>query len=101
MHRCSTHVLRFRKNLQVKAWRSAVSLHSHTMHSREYLGRLPEYISRVPIASHLIEREVGRIHLYRHCVVDFRRVYWTPPLSAREAYRLEASQIEEKLSLAP
>src|SRR5215470_17805014 len=101
MEHCSTHVLRFRHDVELDRWRSAVSLHSHTMHSREYLGRLPEYISRIPIASHVIEREVGRIHLYRHAIVDFRRVYWTPPLSAREAYRLEAGQIEQKLSLAP
>src|SRR5215475_14540618 len=101
MEHCATHVLRLRNNVELDRWRSAVSLHSHTMHSREYLGRLPEYISRIPIASHLIEREVGRFHLYRHAIVDFRRVYWTPPLSAREAYRLEAGQIEEKLGLAP
>jgi hypothetical protein len=100
MHDCSTHVFKFRKSLEFSPWRSAVSLHSHTMHSREYLGRLPECISRIPIASYLIEREVGRAHLYRHCVVDFRRIYWTPPLSAREAYRLEAGQIEQ-LGLAP
>jgi hypothetical protein len=101
MHDCSTHVLKFRRGLELHTWRSAVSLHSHTMHSREYLGRLPEYISRIPVASYLIEREVGRVHLYRHCVVDFRRIYWTPPLSAREAYRLEAGQIEQQLGLAP
>jgi len=100
MEHCSTHVLRFRHNVELDRWRSAVSLHSDTMHSREYLGRLPEYISRIPIASHLIEHEVGRIHLYRHAIVDFRRVYWTPPLSAREAYRLEAGQIEQELGLA-
>src|SRR5215471_1948235 len=101
MEHRATHVLRFGNDVELDRWRSAVSLHSHTMHSREYLGRLPEYIAKIPIASHLIEREVGRIHLYRHCVVDFRRVYWTPPLSAREAYRLEAGQIEQKLGLAP
>jgi len=101
MHHCSTHVLRFRKNLDRSPWRSAVSLHSHTMHSREYLGRLPEYISRIPVASYFIEREVGKAHLYRHTIIDLRRVYWTPPLSAREAYGLEAGQIEEKLGLAP
>lgn len=101
MKNCPTLVHKFHSAMPFSPWRSAVSLHSHTMHSREYLGRLPEYISRIPIASLLIEREVGRIHLYRHCSVDFRRIYWTPPLSAREAFRLEAGQIEQKLHLAP
>jgi hypothetical protein len=100
MNRWPTVVHRYRQKLPRDSWRSAVSLHGHTMHSREYLGRLPEYISRIPVVSSLIEREVGRIHLYRHLTVDFRRVYWTPPLSAREAYRLEAGQIE-RLGLAP
>jgi hypothetical protein len=53
------------------------------------------------VASSLIEREVGRVHLYRHLIVDFRRVYWTPPLSAREVYRLETAQIEQQLHMAP
>jgi len=101
MHHCSTHVLRFRKDLDSTSWRSAVSLHSHTMHSREYLGRLPDYISRIPVVSYVIEREVGKAHLYDHSTIDLRRVYWTPPLSAREAYHLEAGQIEQQLRLAP
>jgi hypothetical protein len=101
MNTCSTYVSRFPKELDLRSHRRGISLHSHTMHSREYLGRFPEYISHIPIASFIIEREVGRAHLYKRCVVDFRRIYWTPPLSAREAFRLEARQIEEKLGLAP
>jgi hypothetical protein len=101
MTRCPTLVHKFHKALPLKSWRTAVSLHSHTMHSREYLTRFPEYFSKIPIASTIIEREVGRLHLYKHKNVDFRRVYWTPPLSAREAYHLEADQIEKKLGLAP
>jgi hypothetical protein len=80
-------------------FRTGVSLHSHTMHSREYLHRLPQYISRVPIASYMIEREVGRVHLYTGKIVNFRKVFWTPPLSAREALDLERGQIEKKLGL--
>jgi hypothetical protein len=76
-----------------------VSLHSHTMHSREYLGRLPGYISKIPIASYIIEREVGRLHMYGGRIVDFRKMYWTPPLSPHEAFELEQKQVEEKLGL--
>jgi len=102
MNYCPTLVHKFHKTQPLKEqWRTAVSLHSHTMHSREYLTRFPEYFSKIPIASTLIEREVGRIHLYKHQNVDFRRVYWTPPLSAREAYNLEADQIRQELGLAP
>ena len=77
--------------------RSGVSLHSHTMHSKEYLGRLPSYIAKFPIGSYILEREIGRLHLYEGRIFDFNKVYWAPPLSPREAYELEAKQIEERL----
>lgn len=95
-----TNVMKFSRAARyVQKFRSGVSLHSHTMYSKEYLGRLPGYIKRVPIVSYLIEREVGRVHLYTGRVFDFRRMYWTPPLSAREAYALEQQQIEKQLGL--
>jgi hypothetical protein len=80
-------------------YRSGVSLHSHTMHSHEFLGRLPGYISKIPIASYIIEREVGHLHLYGGRNFDFRKFYWTPPLSPREAFDLEQHQVEEHLGL--
>ena len=104
MERGNTQVLRFRKPSDpsfAAAFRSAVSLHSHTMHSREYLGRLPGYIAKVPIASLVIEREIGRLHLYTGRVFDFRRIFWTPPLSPREALQLEQRQIQTQTSLRP
>src|SRR5215470_19310293 len=94
----NTQVLKFRKAYDfAKQFRSAVSLHSHTMHSREYLGRLPGYIKKVPIASWLIEREIGRLHLYMGRSVNFRRIFWSPPLSPREAVQLESGQIENEV----
>jgi hypothetical protein len=96
----STHVLKFDRSQRfAESFRSGVSLHSHTMHSREYLGRLPGYISKIPVASYIIEREVGRLHLYGGRVIDFRRMYWTPPLSPREALDLEQQQVEQLLGL--
>jgi hypothetical protein len=71
------------------------------MHSREYLGRLPSYIAKVPIGRFFIEREIGRMHLYTGRVLDFRRIFWTPPLSPREAMDLEQSQIESQVRLRP
>lgn len=95
-----TQVFKFeRSRPDLEKFRTGVSLHSHTMHSREYLHRLPQYISRVPIASYMIEREVGRVHLYAGTVVNFRKVFWTPPLSAREALELERGQIERQLGM--
>jgi hypothetical protein len=100
MQSCPTLVLKHDQALLGSGtYRTGVSLHSHTMYSREYLGRLPEYISKIPIASYIIEREVGRLHLYTGRIVDFRAIYWTPPLSPREAFELERRQVDEKLGL--
>jgi hypothetical protein len=76
---------------------TGVSLHSHTMHSKEYLGRLPSYIAKFPIGGYILEREIGRLHLYERRIFNFNKVYWTPPLSPREAHELEFKQIEEQL----
>lgn len=81
------------------AFRAGVSLHSHTMHSQENLRHLPAYIAKVPLAHFIIEREVGRLHMYEGRQFDFKKFYWSPPLSPREAYELESKQIADKLNL--
>lgn len=96
----SQEVVKYDPNLELdRYFRSGVSLHSHTMHSREWLGRLPSYIRRLPVISSIVEREVGRFHLYSGRTVNFRRAFWTPPLSPREALTLEGQQIESVLGL--
>jgi hypothetical protein len=69
------------------------------MYSKEYLGRLPTYIAKFPIGGYVIERELGRLHLYQHWNFDFKKIYWTPPLSPREAHKVESQQIERQLGL--
>jgi hypothetical protein len=83
-----------------KSYQAGVSLHSHTMHSKEYLGRLPSYIAKVPLGHFILEREIGRLHLYEKRIFDFDTFYWTPPLSPREAYELERKQIQDQLELS-
>jgi hypothetical protein len=100
MKTAQTQVYRFKNYAnEIAHCRTGISLHSHTMHSKEYLGRLPGYIAKVPIGGYILEREIGRAHLYQGRIFDFRKVYWTPPLSPREADELERGQIE-KLGLA-
>jgi hypothetical protein len=94
MANCLTRVHRFfRKPDHSLPFKSGVSLHSHTMHSREGLDRLPTYIAKFPIGHFVMEWEIGRLHLYQGRIFDFSRLYWTPPLSPREADTLEREQI--------
>ena len=79
---------------------SAVSLHSHTLHSWENLRFLGSFRLPLPLIPAVL-RVAGWQHRRatgRGLALD--RVLWTPPLSAREAYRLEARQIAA-LSLQP
>ena len=93
-----TQIHRFKaRSHQFSDCGTAISIHSHTMHSKEYLGRLPHYIAKFPIGSYILEREIGRVHLYEGRIFNFNRIYWTPPLSPREAYELESKQIEGQL----
>ena len=91
MAKCLTRVHRFfRKPEGALPFRTSVSLHSHTMHSKERLERLPTYITKFPIGHYTIEREIGRLHLYENRIIDFGKYYWTPPLSPREAWTPES-----------
>ncbi|HEY2456381.1 MAG TPA: hypothetical protein VGI13_03695 [Candidatus Acidoferrum sp.] len=97
---CQTRIHKFQAHSDFSSsYRFGVSLHSHTMHSKEYLDRLPTYIAKVPIGSYILEREIGRSHLYTGRIFDFKKIYWTPPLSPREAYDLEKTQIKMKLGI--
>jgi hypothetical protein len=76
------------------SFRSAVSLHSHTGHSRESLS----FVSGILRAKRPVRQWLERREL--HClnatglVMNLDRAYWTPPLSSRLAYELEQRQIE-------
>lgn len=78
------------------AFRTAVCLHGHTMHSEECLSFLPTYLHCVPGVSQIVHRyERGPVP-----AVDFARAYWTPPLTPASALSLEREQIEN-LGLRP
>jgi len=102
MNKPVTQVHRFKKNTNfTSSYCTGISLHSHTMHSKERLDRLPAYIAKFPIGGYIIERELGRLHLYKGWNFDFNKYYWTPPLSPREAHELESAVIERDLGLKP
>lgn len=82
-----------------RAFRSAVSLHSHTEHSQERLGALPRYLESMPVISQFTRWEIERHRARTGEPPDFSRAYWRSPLTPRSAYNLERGQIE-RLGLA-
>lgn len=77
-------------------FKTAISLHGHTHHSKESLAFIPDFASGCPLLGWALAQQE------RRCAIkpDFSRAYWTPPLSPRAAYEVERSQIEETLGLA-
>jgi hypothetical protein len=81
--------------------RTAVSMHCHTLHSKEVLDFIPHYAARIPVVSALFESESRRYAARHGRPLDFARAWWTPPVSARTVFDEEARQIEERLGLRP
>jgi len=80
-----------------RSLRAAVSLHSHTLHSREYLTFIPRYLKTIPLLGWLVRREARWHGMNEIPHAEFARAWWTPPLSAHAAWQLEKSAVEKRL----
>src|SRR5215510_6738519 len=80
-----------------RRFQSAVSLHCHTLHSREGLGIIPHHASRLPVLGALIRYEMARYRSMNGRDVDFEGSYWTPPVSPRVVFESERDRIENSL----
>jgi hypothetical protein len=72
---------------------TAVSLHSHTMHSREGLEFIPRALHSTPLASAALTRIETGHRRKTGKRIPFERAFWRPPLSPLAAYDLECKQI--------
>ena len=84
------------KPLCAKGYRTAVCLHGHTNHSKEGLQFIPEFAQKWPLLQWALDRQCRSSLI----PVDFDRAYWTPPVTPRQAFDLEAKQIEDSVGLA-
>ena len=74
-------------------FRTGVSLHSHTLHSREYLDFVYKAARRVPALAAAIRQGKRRYARNHTQPLDFSRAWWTPPLAPHDAFELERDQI--------
>jgi hypothetical protein len=95
-----TSVREFDRDADISGFTSAVSLHAHTYHSRESLAEVPAYIAQLPVLGRRFIRELRSCLDDEGCAADYSRVWWHPPVSARDVFESEASQIEERLGLS-
>ncbi len=82
-----------------EGFRTGVSLHSHTMHSHENLGFIPRFAVKIPVVRDAVAAKERDYERRNGRKLDYTSSYWTPPLSEREAVKLEAGQIENGLGL--
>jgi hypothetical protein len=75
-------------------FRTGVSLHSHTLHSRERMDFIYRAADKFPPLAAAV-RKGEREYLKRHSAkLNFANAWWTPPLGSHEAWTLEKNQIE-------
>jgi hypothetical protein len=84
-----------------KDYSTAVSLHSHTLHSREGFDFIPRVLQQVPLGKIVLSKLDEQCRRKSGKPVPFGRAFWRPPLHPHAAYDLEARQIHNILALRP
>lgn len=92
MRRSTVHFEWLRTSVRTQ-YRTGVSLHGHTLHSRETLDYLVTAAHQVPGLSGAIRKQEQRYHQAHGHELDFQQAWWTPPLAPADAWRLEHAQI--------
>ncbi len=81
------------EELSGEAW-TGISLHCHTLHSKEILDFVPYYAERIPLVSYLWRRELRRsIKMYGR-PPEFKTGHWTPPLTGHQVFEMESASME-------
>lgn len=93
MNQARIHV-QWNSGSPLKRFQTGLSLHSHTLHSRESLGFIYKAAAEAPILAHVLRKGHEQYRLKRGASLDLDRGWWTPPLSPFEAWKLERQQIE-------
>lgn len=81
-------------------FRTAVSLHSHTLHSKETLAFVNRLRKRSASLATALRRGEYCYWKKYGTRLDFGRAWWTPPCAPHDAYLLERRCIEDALGVA-
>jgi hypothetical protein len=72
-----------------------VSLHSHTLHSKESLNFITHASRKSALLRLVLQRGEARYRRIHGKDLDLNRGWWTPPLAPLDAFRVEKTQLEE------
>jgi hypothetical protein len=87
----------WRDPFAARRFRTAVSLHAHTMHSHESLDFLPRLARTIPLVRDAVAYEERRYERKNGHPIDYSSSYWTPPLPEMAVLAAERRQIEDSL----
>jgi hypothetical protein len=91
----------FENKSTLPEFRTVVSLHGHTLYSRENLGFLNTLARKVPLVRVALDRGAERYRRAHGTDLDVTRAWWTPPLAPYGAWRLEAGRIISQFGARP
>lgn len=74
---------------------TGVSLHCHTLYSREMLDFMPFYAEKIPVVRHIWKRECRRYTEREGSPPDFSTGYWQPPLTGHQVFDMEQDQMSK------
>lgn len=83
-----------------RGFQTGVSLHSHTNQSQETLDFVANWSAQYKLVRPLMQRLERRSRERHNLPIDWARSFWTPPLTPKLAFDLEAGQIA-KIGLNP
>jgi len=96
-----------RQKKAAEGFKTGVSLHSHTMHSKESTSFVERTTQRSRLFNYFIQSQLRKYSAkygdqrLTDLAYQCKRMWWTSPLSASQAYNLEGGQIRDKLGLEP
>ena len=97
----STHLhFQWLPDMSCRGFQTGVSLHSHTVHSKESLDFIYKVARQVWPLQLALRKGEERFKEHHGVALDLRRGWWTPPLAPLDAHKVEAAQIQA-LGLAP
>ncbi len=73
---------------------TGVSLHCHSLHSKELLDFVPYYAERIPVLRRFWHREMRKREIKYGRVPDFTSGYWEPPLTGADVFRSEIENMK-------
>lgn len=88
------HILHRTKDLSNET-KTGVSLHCHTLHSKEILDFVPYYAAKIPVVSYFWKKEIERYFEREKKAPDFTTGYWSPPFTGHQVRRMETEQMNK------